>query len=236
MNSGVQETKKLDNQLKAPVRHHISSSVSGIVTIRSFRKQEVFKKRFNEYLNTSNSADSMYRLATRWFMWRMEMLALVTVILTATVCVALKGSVSPAVAGLALSNVFISATFIAFVMKFKAQFKASVTCLDRVLEYLDLAQEAPAVVETSRPSEDWPRLGEIQLRGVSLRYRPELPLVLHNLTVTVTAGQKVGIVGRTGAGKSSIISALLRLVELETGKIIIDGVDVRFVLSNSSSS
>ena len=106
--------------------------------------------RFANYLNLSISADSMFRLATRWFMWRMEMLALTTVLVTAVVCVALKGSVSPATAGLALSNVFISATFIAIVMRFKAEFKAFVTSLERSLEYLNLPQEAPAVIEGSR--------------------------------------------------------------------------------------
>ena len=119
--------------------------------------------RFANYLNMSISADSMFRLATRWFMWRMEMLALTTVLVTAVVCVALKNSVSPATAGLALSNVFISATFIAIVMRFKAEFKAFVTSLERSLEYLNLPQEAPAVIEGSTPRAEWPEKGSILL-------------------------------------------------------------------------
>ena len=188
--------------------------------------------RFTDYLNTSLSADSMFRLATRWFMWRMEMLALVTVLVTAVVCVSLKGSVSPATAGLALANVFMSATFIAILMKIKAEFKAFTTSLERNFEYLNLPQEAPAVIESCSPGAEWPHSGHIQMTGVSLRYRPELPLVLNNLTVTIAGGEKVGIVGRTGAGKSSLISALLRLVELDSGRILIDGLDVRSVLTN----
>ena len=90
MNGGVRESKKLDNQMKAPVIHHISSSMAGVNIIRGYSMEEVFKARFNGYLNTSIAADSLFRLATRWFMWRMETLALVTLTLTATVCVAVK--------------------------------------------------------------------------------------------------------------------------------------------------
>ena len=98
----------------------------------------------------------MFRLATRWFMWRMEMLALVTVLITGGVCVASKGSVSPATAGLALSSVFISATFIAILMNIKAMFKAFINSLERNLEFIQLPQEAPAVVPGNRRrTEGW---------------------------------------------------------------------------------
>ena len=90
MHHGVKETKRLDNQLKAPVIHHITSSMAGIVTIRAFQKEEVFLQRFNRFLNTSTSADSLFRLSTRWFMWRMETMALVAVTLTSVFCVAFK--------------------------------------------------------------------------------------------------------------------------------------------------
>ena len=141
--------------------------------------------RFLDYLNRSISADAMFRLATQWFMWRMEMLALATVLVTGGVCVASKGSVSPAIAGLALSNVFMSATFIAMLVKIKAMFKAFINSLERNLEFTRLKQEAPAVVAGNRPGPDWPRRGEIQLAGVSLRYRPDLPLVLSNISLTI---------------------------------------------------
>ena len=130
-------------------------------------------------------------------------------------------------AGLALTNVFMSATFIAFMMIIKAQFKAFISSLERNIEYLNLPQEAPAEVPDNRPGSDWPSKGEIQMNRVSMRYRAELPLVLRDITLTIAKGEKVGVVGRTGAGKSSLISALLRLVELDSGSLVIDGVDIR---------
>ena len=105
MNSGVLESKKLDNIMKSAVIHHISSSMSGVNIIRGYSKEDVFKKRFvsfikvnvyvvsdrfNTYLNASMSADSLFRLATRWFMWRIESLALVTITLSAVITVAMK--------------------------------------------------------------------------------------------------------------------------------------------------
>ena len=127
----------------------------------------------------------MFRLATRWFMWRMELVALATVLATGGVCVAYKGSVSPATAGLALSMVFMSATFIAMLMNIKSMFRAFVNSLERNLEFTALAQEAPAVIPGNSPGPGWPARGEIQLAGVSLRYRPDLPLVLDNISLTI---------------------------------------------------
>ena len=106
MNSGILEAKKLDNIMKSPVIHHISSSMAGVVVIRGFGKEEVFKERFNTYLNKSMAADALFRLAQRWFMWRMDSLALLTITLTGVVTVATKGTVSVAVAGLAMAMIF----------------------------------------------------------------------------------------------------------------------------------
>ena len=90
----------------------------------------------------------------------------------------------------------------------------------------NLAVEAPAIVPSNRPSPSWPSAGCIRFDDVQLRYRPELPLVLQGLSFEIRAGEKVGIVGRTGAGKSSIMVGLFRMVELSGGCISIDDVDI----------
>ena len=155
MHHGVKETKRLDNQLKAPVIHHITSSMAGIVTIRAFQKEEVFLQRFNRFLNTSTSADSLFRLSTRWFMWRMETMALVAITLTSVFCVGFKVNrrievfcfnthyfilfqsfVSPAVAGLVMINVFQAAVAVPFVMQLKAAFLAYINSLERNFQYI----------------------------------------------------------------------------------------------------
>ena len=130
------------------------------------------------------SAFGMFLFASRWFMWRLEALSLATVIIIGLVCVALKGSVSPATAGLALLS-FEAASYCAILMNWKAKFRGFVTSLERNIEYTDLSQEAPAVIPGNSPGPGWPARGEIQLAGVSLRYRPDLPLVLDNISLTI---------------------------------------------------
>jgi ABC-type multidrug transport system fused ATPase/permease subunit len=99
--------------------------------------------------------------------------------------------------------------------------------VERIMHYADgLEQEPPHEIPERKPQAPWPGQGHVEIRDVVLRYRPELPDVLRGLTMDVAPGEKIGIVGRTGAGKSSIMTALYRLVELSAGSIVIDGVDI----------
>jgi ABC-type transport system involved in Fe-S cluster assembly fused permease/ATPase subunit len=98
-----------------------------------------------------------------------------------------------------------------------------------VLHYTNLPSEPTTIQDLDDLDPNWPSEGKIDFDGVYLRYRPELPHVLRGLSFTIGAGEKVGIIGRTGAGKSSIAQALFRMVELDRGGIFIDGVDTRFV-------
>jgi ABC-type multidrug transport system fused ATPase/permease subunit len=108
-----------------------------------------------------------------------------------------------------------------------AELENNMNSVERIVHYAtEVEQEAPHQLPKEKPAAPWPSRGEIVFKDVILKYRPELPPVLRNLTMSVKAGEKIGIVGRTGAGKSSIMTALYRLVELSSGSISIDGVDV----------
>ena len=125
-----------------------------------------------------------------------------------------------------MATIFQVSTFIPFVMKLKSEFRARVNSLERIGEYIALPQEAAHFIPDMKPAASWPPRGHIEMTRVNFRYRPDLPLVLREVTVTIGGGMKVGIVGRTGAGKSSLISTLLRLVELDGGSIVVDGVNI----------
>src|SRR4051812_17673239 len=103
------------------------------------------------------------------------------------------------------------------------QFNA-VERLDHYARHIE--QEAPARIPDQTPPSDWPSQGAIHFDSVSMRYRSGLPTVLHGLSFSIKGGERIGFVGRTGAGKSSILVALLRLAELSGGRIVVDGVDV----------
>lgn len=101
---------------------------------------------------------------------------------------------------------------------------------ERLLYYRnELEQEAPQYIESTKPPAEWPSQGHITFENVQLRYRPGLPLVLKGLSLEFKAGEKVGVVGRTGAGKSSILATLLRIIEPAGGRVVIDGVDTRTI-------
>ncbi|KAK8395732.1 hypothetical protein O3P69_005668 [Scylla paramamosain] len=227
LNAGVREFKRLDNTLKSPITQHIGSSISGLSIIRTFDKEKLFITRMYRFLDRHSAALLVFRLSNRWFTFRMDVMAMLVTLAVTIICVFTKGMVSTALAGLALSTVNGVCVFIPFLMRMKSEFQSRITSVERIIEYAyGLSSEAPREIPETRPVGPWPKNGSIDLREVQLRYRPDLPLVLHGITASINAGEKIGIVGRTGAGKSSLISTLLRICELDSGSVLIDGVDI----------
>jgi len=128
--------------------------------------------------------------------------------------------------GLLLSYTLNITNLLSGVLRQASRAENSLNAVERVDTYINLETEAPGVIETNRPPPGWPTSGSIEFEDVVLRYRPELPPVLHGLSFTVPPTEKIGVVGRTGAGKSSMLNALFRIVELTKGRIIIDGCDI----------
>lgn len=169
--------------------------------------------------------------ANRWLAIRLESLGGAMIWLTATFAVIQNQRAENQLTfassmGLLLSYALNITNLLTGVLRLASLAENSLNAVERVGTYMDLPSEAPLVIETSRPPPGWPSEGTIRFENVVLRYRPELPPVLLGLTFTISPSEKVGIVGRTGAGKSSMLNALFRIVELERGKICIDGYDI----------
>lgn len=128
--------------------------------------------------------------------------------------------------GLLLSYTLNITSLLSGVLRQASRAENSLNAVERVGNYIDLPSEAPAVIESNRPPPAWPSSGAIKFEDVVLRYRHELPPVLHGLSFDISPHEKLGIVGRTGAGKSSMLNALFRIVEIEKGTIKIDGCDI----------
>lgn len=127
--------------------------------------------------------------------------------------------------GLLLSYALNTTNLLGSAFRSASSAENSFNAIERVCTYIDLPSESPAKIENNCPPPGWPSLGSIKCQNIFLRYRPELPPVLHGLSFEISPSEKVGIVGRTGAGKSSMINALFRIVELESGRILIDEYD-----------
>lgn len=172
--------------------------------------------------------DSAYYLTfanQRWLSVRLDAIGNVLVFTVGILVVTSRFSVSPSIGGLVLSYILSIVQMIQFTVRQLAEVENNMNATERIHFYATkLDEEAPLKLQDMQAS--WPESGKIEFENVEMRYRPELPLVLRGLNLEVRGGERVGIVGRTGAGKSSIMSALFRLTELSAGSIKIDGADI----------
>ncbi|KAJ0927366.1 putative ABC-type xenobiotic transporter [Helianthus annuus] len=229
--STAREVKRLDAISRSPVYAQFGEALNGLSTIRAYKAYDRMSK-----IN-GNSMDNNIRFtlvnmgANRWLAIRLEAVGGLMIWLTATFAVMQNGKARNQEAfastmGLLLSYALNITTLLTAVLRLASLAENSLNAVERVGTYIELPSEAPAVIEDNRPPPGWPSSGSIKFENVALRYRPELPPVLHGLSFFIPPSDKVGIVGRTGAGKSSMLNALFRIVELETGRIVIDNCDI----------
>ncbi|KAM9709908.1 ATP-binding cassette sub-family C member 4-like [Menidia menidia] len=215
------DIKRLESTTRSPVFSHLSSSLQGLSTIRAFRVQQRFQQMFDEFQDLHSASWFLFLTTSRWFAVRLDGICSVFVTITAFGCLYLRDGLEPGAVGLALSYAVTLTGMFQWGVRQSAEIENMMTSVERVVEYAELESEAPWETD-KQPPDDWPKTGSITFDRVNFSYSAGQPLVLKNLSVVFTSREKVGIVGRTGAGKSSLISALFRLAEPE-GRILIDG-------------
>uniref|UniRef100_A0A669CSM2 Multidrug resistance-associated protein 4 n=1 Tax=Oreochromis niloticus TaxID=8128 RepID=A0A669CSM2_ORENI len=215
------DIKRLESTTRSPVFSHLSSSLQGLSTIRAFKVQQRFQQTFDEYQDLHSEAWFLFLTTSRWFAVRLDGICSVFVTITAFGCLYLRDGLEPGAVGLALSYAVTLTGMFQWGVRQSAEIENMMTSVERVVEYAELESEAPWETD-KQPSSDWPKAGCITFDRVNFSYSASEPLVLKNLSLVFKSREKVGIVGRTGAGKSSLISALFRLAEPE-GRITIDG-------------
>ncbi|XP_008276233.1 ATP-binding cassette sub-family C member 4 [Stegastes partitus] len=214
--------KRLESTTRSPVFSHLSSSLQGLWTIRAFGAEERFQKAFDAHQDLHSEAWFLFLTTSRWFAVRLDGLCSIFVTITTFGCLLLRDQLDAGSVGLALSYAITLIGMFQWGVRQSAEVENMMTSVERVVEYTELESEAPWETQ-KRPPPNWPSKGLVTFDQVSFSYSPEGPLVLHNLSAMFRPKEKVGIVGRTGAGKSSLVSALFRLTEPQ-GKIYIDGV------------
>ncbi|XP_053354043.1 multidrug resistance-associated protein 4 isoform X1 [Clarias gariepinus] len=214
------DIKRLEATTRSPVFSHLSSSLQGLSTIRAFKAEERFQQTFDSYQDVHSEACFLFLTTSRWFAVRLDGMCSVFVTITAFGCLLLRNSLEAGAVGLALSYAVTLMGMFQWGVRQSAEVENLMTSVERVVEYTELENEAPW--ETKKPPPEWPSQGLITFDQVNFSYSSNGPVVLKNLTAVFRPKEKVGIVGRTGAGKSSLISALFRLAEPH-GKIYVDG-------------
>uniref|UniRef100_A0A1E1XAH8 Putative abc transporter n=1 Tax=Amblyomma aureolatum TaxID=187763 RepID=A0A1E1XAH8_9ACAR len=226
----ARDVKRLEGVTRSPVFSHLSTSLYGLTTIRAFNAQRTFERMFDLKQDHHTSAWYMFLCTARWFGITLDSIcfAYITVV-TMSLALSSDGSVSGGGVGLAIANALMLTGMFQWGVRQSAEIESQMTSVERVLEYSNIEPEADLEsAPEKKPPPTWPEHGAITLDGMSLSYAKGEPPVLKDLHCHIKAMEKIGVVGRTGAGKSSIISALFRMTEPD-GAILIDGIDIRFI-------
>ncbi|OEL24435.1 ABC transporter C family member 10 [Dichanthelium oligosanthes] len=225
--ASAKELMRINGTTKSALANHLGESIFGAVTIRAFEEEDSFFAK-NLELVDKNAGPFFYNFAaTEWLIQRLETMSAVVLSFSAFVMALLPtGTFSPGFVGMALSyGLSLNVSFVNSIQR-QCSLANQIISVERVNQYMDVPSEGAEVIEGNRPGPDWPQVGRVELEDLKIRYRQDSPLVLHGISCTFEGGHKIGIVGRTGSGKTTLIGALFRLVEPAGGTIIIDSVDI----------
>ncbi|CAK9442267.1 uncharacterized protein LODBEIA_P60100 [Lodderomyces beijingensis] len=220
------ELKRLDSVTRSPIFANFQESLVGVSTIRAYGKEDRFKF-MNQYRVDQNM--KAYHPAinsNRWLAVRLEFLGSIIILGAAglSILTLSSGHLTAGLVGLSVSYALQITQSLNWIVRMTVEVETNIVSVERCLEYSRLKSEAPEVIPGHVPQANWPNEGEIKFQDYSTKYRPELDLVLKNINIDIKPREKIGIVGRTGAGKSSITLALFRIIEAFSGDIVIDDI------------
>ncbi|XP_072998587.1 putative ABC transporter C family member 15 [Typha latifolia] len=225
--STARELARMVGIRKAPILHHFSETIAGAATIRCFNQENRF---FNKNLTLIDdySRITFHNSATmEWLCVRINFLFNFVFFVVLIILVSMpRNAVDPSLAGLAATYGLNLNVLQAWVIWNLCNVENKMISVERILQFSKVPSEAPLVIEDRRPEENWPKCGTIELDNLHIQYAPGLPMVLKGISCKFPGEKKIGVVGRTGSGKSTLIQALFRVVEPSAGRIIIDGTDI----------
>ncbi|KIK62471.1 hypothetical protein GYMLUDRAFT_41922 [Collybiopsis luxurians FD-317 M1] len=225
--ASARELKRLDAILRSSLYSHFSESLSGLATIRAYGESKRFLDDNERRIDVENRAYWLTVTNQRWLGIRLDFLGTILTFVVSLLTIGTRFTISPAQTGVVLSYILSIQQSFGWLVRQTAEVENDMNSVERVVYYADeVEQEAAHELPESKPPAPWPSQGDVEFSSVVFKYRPELPAVLKGISFKVKGGEKIGIVGRTGAGKSSLMSAIYRLVELDSGTISIDGVDI----------
>ncbi|KAK4379949.1 hypothetical protein RND71_001811 [Anisodus tanguticus] len=221
------ELTRLSSITKAPILHHFSETISGIMTIRCFRKEDKFFQGNVDKVNANLQMDFHSNASNEWLGFRIEFIGSILICIATIFMVLLPSFViPPEYVGLALSYALPLNGALFWMVSLSCTVENKMVSVERIKQFTRIPSEASWRIVNCLPSSDWPYRGDIEIKSLKVRYRSNTPLVLKGISLRINGGKKIGVVGRTGSGKSTLIQVFFRLVEPSAGTIIIDGVDI----------
>ncbi|XP_051488019.1 multidrug resistance-associated protein 1 isoform X7 [Apus apus] len=220
------QLKRLESVSRSPVYSHFNETLLGVSVIRAFEEQKRFIKQNDIKVDENQKAYYPSIVANRWLAVRLEYVGNCIVLFAALFAVIARNKLSAGLVGLSVSYSLQITAYLNWLVRMSSELETNIVAVERVKEYAEMEKEAEWSIEQTAPASTWPEEGKVEFRGYGLRYREDLDLVLKNINVTINGGEKIGIVGRTGAGKSSLTLGLFRINEAAEGEIIIDGINI----------
>uniref|UniRef100_A0A669ERU9 Canalicular multispecific organic anion transporter 1 n=1 Tax=Oreochromis niloticus TaxID=8128 RepID=A0A669ERU9_ORENI len=219
------QLRRLDSVSCSQIYSHFGETVSGLSVIRAYKHQDRFLKHNEVTIDENLKSIYLRIMSDRWLAMRLEFVGNLVVFFAALFAVISRDSIDSNVVGLSVSYALNVTQILNWLVRMTSELETNIVAVERVNEYTQLKNEADWVTDT-RPPQMWPEAGRVQFENYKVRYRPELDLVLHGITCDIDSTEKIGIVGRTGAGKSSLTNCLFRIIEAAEGCILIDDVDI----------
>ncbi|XP_038068240.1 ATP-binding cassette sub-family C member 8-like [Patiria miniata] len=219
------ELQRLDSITKSPIYAHFSESLTGLSTIRAYRDEKRFKNHLLDSIDNNTLAHLYANTCNRWLGIRLDAVGNLTVFiagLTALI-VAVTSDLEPSYVGLALAYSLSAANMLNWFIRQTSLIEMQMNAVERIKYYSEIPTEN---YQGELPKAEWPDQGAVSVDNISVRYAEKLDPVLQNISVDIQPGQKIGICGRTGSGKSSLTLALFRIVDTFKGKVLIDNVDI----------
>ncbi|XP_057748917.1 putative ABC transporter C family member 15 isoform X1 [Arachis stenosperma] len=212
---------------KAPILHHFSESIAGAATIRCFNQEQIFMTKIKDLVD-EYSRVAFHNYATmEWLSVRINFLFNLVFYFVLIILVTLpRSAIDPSLAGLVATYGLNLNVLQAWVIWNLCNVENKMISVERILQFSSIPSEAPLIIQDCRPEPEWPMEGKIELQNIHIQYDPAGPMVLKGVTCTFPGQKKIGVVGRTGSGKSTLVQALFRVVEPLEGKILIDGVHI----------
>ncbi|KAM6961178.1 ATP-binding cassette sub-family C member 8 [Aplochiton taeniatus] len=221
------DLQQLEDSTQLPLLSHFSETLEGLTTIRAFRYEPRFRKRLLEYTDANNIASLFLTAANRWLEVRMEYIGACVVLIAAVASISNAGHLSTGLVGLGLTYALMVSNYMNWMVRNLADMEVQLGSVKRIRSLLETEPENyGGLLSASQVPDGWPQRGEIQIQNLSVRYDTTLKPVLKHVNAHINPGQKVGICGRTGSGKSSFSLAFFRMVDTFEGRIIIDDIDI----------